>query len=316
MAQLDARIDVRERPVAVATPARRGLVIAGSVLAGFVLTVVWSASLVDRTIGGNVSNTLLGHDAADTPIGGPLAGVAFAFVTGMAGSFTACNIAALGAVAPLIGERPTLRSRLRATLRPLAWLVGAMTAVSATYGAIVALVGTHMPQYSTATGGHGLSPRSIQSMVAFGVIGIVLTYLGLAALGVVKDPVARISERFPHARMAVMGVLIGGFLIGRPFGLYRQLFRDAADSHNPLYGAAAFVLQSVGNVVVVAILFLALAVVAGGRVHRWIAAKPGRMAVIVGASLIIAGVFTFLYWDVRLLARRDLIWYPVAPWSA
>nr|BFE84802.1 hypothetical protein GCM10020093_074030 [Planobispora longispora] len=44
--------------------------------------------------------------------------------------------------------------------------------------------------------------------------------------------------------------------------------------------------------------------------------QAGRLAAVTGASLIIVGVFTFLYWDVRLLARREIIpWYPIAPWS-
>jgi hypothetical protein len=307
--------DRQAPPTTARPPVRRWRVVALSTLAGFVLTVVWSASFVDQVIGDSVANTVLGHDAKETPISGVLAGIAFAFASGLGGTFTACNIAAFGAVAPMLGERPSLRRRLAATLRPLGWLSAGMVAVSATYGVIVGLVGTRMPQFSTAPSGTGLSPRSIQSMVIFGVIGLVLIYLGLAALGVVKDPLARISERFPNARMVVLGVLIGGFLIGRPFALYRQLFRDAAESHNPLYGAVAFTLQSLGNIAVMALIFVVLAYVAGGRIHRWFAAKPSRFAVVTGSAFLIAGVFTFLYWDVRLLARRDLIWYPTAPWS-
>jgi len=34
-----------------------------------------------------------------------------------------------------------------------------------------------------------------------------------------------------------------------------------------------------------------------------------------GSALIVAGVFTILYWDVRLLSFFDIIWYPTAPWT-
>ncbi|GFJ96561.1 hypothetical protein [Phytohabitans rumicis] len=153
-------------------------------------------------------------------------------------------------------------------------------------------------------------------MVVFGVIGLAMTYLGLAALGLVRDPFERIARRYPNAPMVFLGVLIGGFLIGRPFGLFRQLFRDAAESGNPLYGAAAFILQSLGNILIMAVIFAALALVSGTRLRRWLAARPARIAVITAVALIVAGVFTFLYWDVRLLARREIIpWYPTAPWS-
>ncbi|GAA4690295.1 hypothetical protein [Phytohabitans rumicis] len=297
-------------------PRRRWLVLGLSALGGFLLTIVWSAEFVDSTIGDNVANTLLGHDAKETPIAGIGAGIAFAFVSGLAGTFTACNIAAFGAMAPMLGTEGRW-SRVRHTFTPLLWLAVGMTAVSATYGAVVGLVGTDMPQFSTAQSTAGtLSARSIQSMVVFGVIGLAMTYLGLAALGLVRDPFERIARRYPNAPMVFLGVLIGGFLIGRPFGLFRQLFRDAAESGNPLYGAAAFILQSLGNILIMAVIFAALALVSGTRLRRWLAARPARIAVITAVALIVAGVFTFLYWDVRLLARREIIpWYPTAPWS-
>jgi hypothetical protein len=298
-----------------AVPRRRVLIMTVGVLAGFLLTVVWSAEFVDQTIGDNVANTLLGHDAKQTPIAGIAAGIVFAFVSGLAGTFTACNIAVFGTVAPLLGSGGGRWQRMRHTLRPLAWLAVGMVPVSAVYGAIVGLVGTRMPQFAT-TSGSGLSARSIQSMVVFGLIGIAMCYLGLAALRVVPDPFARIATRFPHAQLVFMGALVGGFLIGRPFALFRQMFRDAADSGNPFYGAAAFTLQSIGNIVIMAVLLLVLGWLGGGRLHRWLAARPSRAVALTALALITVGAFTFLYWDVRLLARRDILpWYPIAPWA-
>ncbi|ONI92063.1 hypothetical protein ALI22I_06065 [Saccharothrix sp. ALI-22-I] len=297
-------------------PRRRGLIVALSALAGFLLTVVWSAEFVDQTIGDNVANTLLGHDAKETPIVGAWAGIVFAFVSGVAGTFTACNIAAFGSVAPMLGESATGADRVKRVLKPLLWLSVGMLAVSVVYGALVGLVGTGMPQFSTAPNAPGqLSARSVQSMVVFGVIGLAMCYIGLAALGLVRDPFARVARRFPNAPMVVMGVLIGAFLIGRPFALFRQMFRDAAESGNPLYGAVAFSLQSIGNIVILAVLFAVMALFLGGRLQRWLTEKPSRTAALTAVALITVGVFTFLYWDVRLLARRDLIpWYPIAPW--
>jgi hypothetical protein len=298
-------------------PRRRGLIVLLSSIGGFLLTVVWSAQFVDSTIGDSVANTLLGHDAKEAPITGIAAGIAFAFASGIAGTFTACNIAAFGAVAPMLGSTESRWSKLRATLKPVGWLAVGMIPVSALYGVLVGIIGTRMPQFATAANAPGtLSSRSIQSLVVFGVIGLVMVYLGLAALGLVRDPFRKISQRFPNAPMVFMGVLIGGFLIGRPFGLFRKMFRDAAESHNPLYGAVAFTLQSVGNIVIMAVLFLVLAYFTGGRLQRWFAANPTRVAVVTAAALIVAGVFTFMYWDIRMLARREIIpWYPTAPWS-
>ncbi|MGV9252036.1 hypothetical protein [Streptomyces sp. NPDC003697] len=297
-------------------PRRRALVGVAAALIGFALTVVWSAQFVDRTIGDNVADTLLGHAAKGTPIAGVLAGLAFALATGVAGTFTACNVAVFSAVAPLTGgPAASRRGRMAAALSPLSRLAVGAVVVSALYGAVASLAGTGMAQFDDSQSG-GLSGRLVQAMVVFGLIGLLMTYLGLAALGVVRDPLARLSRRFPGAPMYFMGGLIGAFVIGRPFPLFRQLFRDAAQSHNPLYGAAAFGLQSIGNITVMSVLFLLMAGLFGERLHRWTAQRPSRTSALTATGFLAAGVFLILYWDVRILAVRQLIWYPMAPWAA
>lgn len=320
MARIEVRVTARfrpdRRPTAGPPPRRRGLVVFFGVLIGFLLSAGWSAGFVDTVIGQTVADGLLGHDAEDTAIAGVGAGVLFALVSGLAGTFTACNVAVFAAVAPVAGGSGGRWARVSAALRPLLWLGVGMVVVSAAYGVVVGLVGTGMPQFDTTPSVPGqVAPRLVQSMVVFGLVGLAMIWLGLAAAGVVRDPLARLAARFPNARLVVFGALVGAFLIGRPFPLFRKLFRDAAESHDPLYGAAAFVLQSIGNILVVAVVLTLVAWLAGRRLQRWFAADPRRLAVLSAVSLLAAGAFTFLYWDVRLLAMRDIIpWYPLAPW--
>ncbi|MEU1969701.1 hypothetical protein ABZ541_23695 [Micromonospora sediminicola] len=283
-----------------------------AVAAGVALAVLWSYEFVDHVIGDTVANALLGHDAKATAIGGTVAGMLFAFVSGLAGTFTACNIAMAASVGPM-GQvsKGSNRGGLRDLLRPVAWLTVGMVAVSAVYGFIGVLLGERLPQLSVATAG-GLPVRLIQSMIVFGVIGLVFVYLGFAALGVIPDPFAR----RPVARVVVLGALVGAFLIGRPYPLFHKLFEWAVDEGNPWYGAAAFVLQSLGNVVIVTVLFALVILVTRGGFLRWLSERPARTAAVTGTLLIALGIFLIVYWNVRLPAMFGYGWFPTMPYNA
>jgi hypothetical protein len=298
---------------AVAETGRRfrpALIITGSVLAGVALAVLWSFDLVDHVIGDNVANTLLGRDAKATAVGGTAAGLVFAFVSGLAGTFTACNIAMVASVGPMsqASRATATRSRLAGLLRPVGWLALGMVTVSAAYGFIGVLIGDRLPQLSTGVAG-GIPVRLVQSMVVFGVIGLTFVYLGLASLGRVPDPFAH----RPVARVVTLGALVGGFLIGRPYPLFDKLFHWAVDSGNPLYGAGAFVLQSLGNITVVSGLFALVVVLSRGRAIGWLTSRPARTVAVTGALLIALGVFTVVYWDLRLPAMFGHGWFPTMP---
>jgi hypothetical protein len=283
-------------------------------IVGVILAVVWSAQLVDDGIGQHAASAMLGHSAESTPISGLVAGALFAFVAGLAGTFTACNVAVFGAVAPLVGQQHGRARSIRASLSPIGWIVAGMLPVSAIYGAVGALLGDRIPQLSTASVG-AMPVRLLQSIIVFGVIGLAMLYLGLTEARLVPDPLAKISARFPHARLVVLGMLVGGFLIGRPYPLFHKMFVFAADHHNPFYGALTFVLQSLGNMLVVSVAVVALALVGGGRVARWMTATPHRIASTSALAFTAGGAFLFVYWVIRLPAKFGYGWFPTMPWS-
>jgi hypothetical protein len=287
---------------------RNGKAVAWSVVAGVLLAVLWSYEFVDSVIGDNVANTLLGHEAKSTPIVGTGAGLLFAFVSGFAGTFTACNIAMAASIGPMsqAGE-----SRLgNALLRPLGAFTAGMVTVSAVYGFVGVLLGDSLPQLSTAMVGD-MPVRLIQSSVVFGLVGLAFVYLGLAALGIVRDVFA---DR-PTARVVVLGALVGAFLIGRPYPMFVKLFTWAAESGNPLYGAATFALQSIGNIVIVTVLFALLILGTRGRFLTWLAGSPRRMSLVSGTLLLALGVFTVVYWDLRVPSIFGFGWFPEMPYN-
>jgi hypothetical protein len=285
--------------------------VAAGVVGGILLAVLWSYEFVDSVIGDSVANTLLGHDAKTTPLTGTFASMVFAFVSGFAGTFTACNIAMAASIGPMTeASRGQRADALRTLLRPLGAFTVGMVTVSAVYGFVGVLLGDRLPQLSTETVGT-MPVRLIQSSVVFGLVGLALVYLGLAALGIVRD----VFAGRPTARVVVLGALVGAFLIGRPYPMFVKLFQWASETGNPLYGAATFALQSIGNIVLVSVLFAALVLGTRGRFVRWLAGNPRRMAVVSGTLLLGLGVFTVVYWDLRVPSIFGVGWFPAMPYN-
>lgn len=288
----------------------RATLIALSVLAGAAVAVLWSAQLVDDDIGVNSANSLLGQNVSASTITGTVTGLVFALVTGLAGTFTACNIAVFSAVAPMVGDRAGGHRFARA-LRPLGWLTLGAVLVAGVYGAIGVLLGSRLPQLSTARIDGHVPVSVLQSITVFGLIGIAMLYLGLAAVRVVPDPLARLTARWSPAPQFVMGLLIGGFLIGRPWPLFKKMFEHAATTHSPLFGSATFILIVLGNSIIMGLLFL---IISSTPLPRWLRAKPGRVERATAAALVIGGTFTLLYWGVRVPANLGFGWFPTMPW--
>ena len=280
-----------------------------AVLGGVLLAIAWSYRLVDDVIGDTVANGILGHDAQETAITGVWAGAVFGLVSGLAGTFTACNIAVFGVLPEMTGGR---RNRFRGLLAPLGWLSVGILTISAGYGAAAVLLGRSLPQLSTGTLDSGMPVRLVQASVTFGAIGLAFGYLGLVSLGRLRDPFGR----HPRARLVVLGALIGAFLVGRPYPLFHKLLEFAVEERNPLYGSLTFVLQSIGNLVVMAAVALLMVVVARRTAFGpWIA-RQDNAGLTAGAAFLLLGTFLVIYWDVRLPAMFGYGWFPTMPWNA
>ncbi|MFL5737907.1 MAG: hypothetical protein ACJ76P_11290 [Actinomycetota bacterium] len=303
-----------EPPVKLPRRSGRRLIL-GSLGVGAFLAYVWSFHLADDLIGTNGTSVLVGYDAGRATLTGGVMAALFALASGLAGSFTACNVAAFGVIGPL-AERSALdaRDRVRQGLTRVGWITLGAVALAAAYGAIGATIGTRIPQLSK--GNVGAYPVSLlQSTVIFGVLGVAFVLLGLAAAGLVRDPFGEVGARHPEVPLLVFGVLIGAFLVGRPFPLFVKLFGYAAARHDALYGAVVFALQILGNMLIVAAVALMIALPERSRIRSWLEAVPDRAARVSAATLLVAGSFTFLYWVVRVPSAFGYGWWPKVPWT-
>jgi hypothetical protein len=283
----------------------------GSIAIGLGLAIVWSPSFVDQTLGEKGATTILGYSVTATPISGVLMAIGFSFVSGLTGTFTACNVAGLSAIAPLSAGR---QASLASALRSLGWLALGASVVAGLYGAIGALLGPSIPQLSHTLIGR-LPIRLIQSMVVFGILGLVLLVMGVTALPVIRVRPIQPGGRYTPVRLVLIGGLIGAFLIGRPFALFVKIFQYAAATHNPALGALVFMLQSLGNIALLALVFTAIAVAGRGQLLQWLAERPDRLARFNAVAMLAAGTFLIAYWCVRLPAVFGFGWWPRVPWS-
>jgi hypothetical protein len=297
---------------------KRWLLVVYSAIAGVILAVVWSPRLVDGVIAGSIADPVVGGDAADVAIGGSFAAAVFAFITGVGGMFTACNVAVFGAIAPMSAQPGALRAKVAAILKPLGWLAAGAVAVAGLYGAIGVMIGENAWQLSNARLGDpqtGVRVRSIQSAVVFTVLGLIMIWYALSTIRLVRNPLAKTFQRFRWAEMAFLGALVGAFLIGRPFGMFRNMYEYAVSTGNPLIGFMTFALQSLGNIAGVAILIVVITLITRGKFQAWLVAKPDRSAKFTASAFVIFGTFFVFYWGVKLGYRAGWLWWPTMPYS-
>ncbi|MBE1489717.1 hypothetical protein [Plantactinospora soyae] len=139
----------------------------------------------------------------------------------------------------------------------------------------------------------------------------------LGPLGQAVGPVRETGRMSLRALVRPLALLtLGMVCVSATYGFVgvRKLLHWAVDSGNPFYRAAAFILQSIGNMLLVGVLFVVIATVTRGRAMRWLS-NPVRAAVVTAALHIALGVFNIAYWDIRPPANFGYGWFPTAPYN-
>jgi hypothetical protein len=270
----------------------------GTLVAGF-----WNAGLVD-----GFGRTVVAGDTIGNPdrLAGTFGahgfgfGFLFAAIAGMAATFTACNCVVFAMIPGLACTTDRTPARTRA-LRALAAFSAGVLLVGAVYGAFIGLPG---PDGIAALNGRAVSLA--QARTVFTTIGGVLILRAALSLGLLNPFVVRLSPdtRAFFGQAAVkslaLGVLAGSFAVGRPFPVFRDLLTYAAAAHSPLYGAGVLMLQGLGQIAVMALLFVAVVYGLGDRLANWVQRKPYQGTVISAMALAAGGMYLVFYWGIAL----------------
>ena len=275
-----------------------GAIVLGIGIAGF-----WNVNLVDG-FGRDVATAAMGGfegKAAEFSTLGAGFGFFFAAIAGLAATFTACNCVAFAMIPGLACAGDTRGQRL-AALRMLGVMAFWVVLVSAIYGAFVGRLG--------AEGAERFNTREIRFALAFAVfstLGAAMLVWGAIELGLLKrfvarcSPVTRAFFAQPATKAALMGIMIGAFAIGRPFGVFREFLLYAAQANRPAYGAAVMAVQGLGQILVMALLFLVLLTIGHRALERWIREKPDQPARVSALALTAGGAFFIYYWGIMRL---------------
>ena len=268
----------------------------GVVIAGF-----WNFRVVDGFGADIVAANTIGDyrgKAGEFAILGATFGFVFAFVAGLAATFTACNCVAFAMIPGLICP-PDARAGRAAAFRALRIMLACVVVVSAIYGAFVGWLG---PAGVTAINTRAV--RFAQAGIVFSVLGVAMLVWGTIELGLLNRFTRRCSAETrgffgqPATKAAIMGLMIGAFAIGRPYPVFREFLLYAAQAQSPVYGAAVMALQGIGQVVVMVVAFLLVLWLFGAKLAAWITTRSAQPALISACALVAGGAYFVFYWGI------------------
>lgn len=270
------------------------LVLVAILVAGF-----WHRGIVDGfgrdvVAGSTIGDT--GDLAGEYAEKGSGFGFVFAAIAGLAATFTACNCVVFAMLPGLACS--TDRSASRTTpLQALKLFTLPVLAITAVYGLYVGFLGPVGIDYINK-----IEVRHAQSFAVFSALGIAMLVWGLFELGFLDAIRSRLSQTTRDffgqlsVKAVLLGSMVGMFTVGRPYPLFRDFLVYAASNKSPLYGALVMMIQGLGQIIIMAILFVLLVRLGGRRLATVAEQKPHRFRLISGMALLGGGVYFIFYW--------------------
>lgn len=289
---------VRPADVRSYTARQRALFATLAALAALLLAGFWNPRVVDG----------LGRDAIAAPIvgdtravagafaeQGALFGFLFAAAAGLAATFTACNCVVF-AMLPGLAAGGGAGTR-RAALHALKLFSAGVLGVGAVYGLFIGFLGPAGIQAFNTN-----AVRLAQANAVFTAIGVLMLAWGALELGFLdraKQRAAPATREFfaqPSTKAAILGLLVGAFAVGRPFPVMRDFLTFAAAANSPAYGAAVMMVQGLGQIAVMVVLFFVMVYGFGRPLTSWSQRRPDQVVLVQALALVAGGTFFLFYW--------------------
>jgi hypothetical protein len=267
-------------------------------IAGF-----WNFRVVDEFGSDFVAGNTIGDTTAlagDFALRGSGFGLLFAAIAGLAATFTACNCVVF-AMLPGLTCSIDGASRKVSPLGAFAAFVAGVLVVSGAYGVTIGLLGSEVVEDLNR-----VDARFAQAQVVFSVIGGFMLLWGIIEMGFAGKFVAALPAGVrsffgsTRTKAAMLGILVGLFAVGRPFLVFREFLIYAASADSPVYGAITMMVQGLGQIAVMALLFFIVLYFAKDRITAVANSAPWKFRLISGVALIAGGTYFIYYWGLAL----------------
>lgn len=272
---------------------------AAAVLGAVLVAGFWNYHAVDGFGREVVAGSMIGDTGQLAGSYGSLGGgfgFLFGMVAGLAATFTACNCVVFAMIPGLACS--TDRAAVGGSaLKALGAFVAAVLGVGAVYGMFVGFLG---PEGVEAFNERAV--RLAQAQAVFTTLGVGMLVWGAFELGYLDtvkrriSPVVRAFFSLPVTKAALLGLMVGSFAVGRPFPVFREFLTYAATAESPVYGAGVMMIQGLGQIAVMALLFLLMIYFFRGRISRWSSDYPERGKLTSGLALTAGGTYFVYYW--------------------
>ncbi|MDM5335763.1 hypothetical protein QUF84_00435 [Fictibacillus enclensis] len=281
-------------------PVRRRVILALlSIAVGVIIAGFWNYNLVDGFGHDIVAKNMVGESsqaAGSFKERGFSFGVLFAFAAGLAATFTACNCVTFSML-PSLACATDRTSTRKTALKALGVFSLGVILVTAIYGFYTGSMGSEVVQKYNERG-----IRLSQATITFTLLGLFMLIWGAISFGFLSRLISRIPLPVRNffgsslIKAGLMGLQVGLFTVGRPFGVFRDFLTYAASARNPLYGAFVMSVQGVGQIVIMVILFLLILLLFGKRLGQWSKEKPQQAELFSTIALLLGGAYFIFYW--------------------
>lgn len=274
-----------------------------ALLTGIIIAGFWNYRIVDGFGSEIVAGNIIGDTSrlADTfNDNGFGFGILFAVTAGLAATFTACNCVIFAMLPGLTCPSNKSNSR-KAALKALGIFSIGVIVVTGIYGLYIGSLGIDGVQTFNER-----QVRLAQASTIFTGLGLVMLIWGAISFGFLNFIITRIPVNIrtffanPLTKAGLMGLMVGFFTVGRPFGVFRDFITYTASTKSPIYSALSMIIQGIGQIALMIIIFLVVIIFFGKRIARWSIDNPQQTELLSTFSLILGGAYFVYYWGVAI----------------